>query len=256
MQLTISLAQMEVILGQPEANFAKARELAAEAKRRGSDVLVLPELWATGYDLKNAAKHASGTDEGLFARVADLARERGIYIVGSLLEARGGRCYNTAHVFSPSGELMGLYRKIHLFAPMGEDRYLAAGGDTPLFDLPWGRAALAICYDLRFPELFRKYVLAGGRIIFVPAEWPHLRLAHWRTLLAARAIENQVFVAACNRVGGEFCGHSAIYDPWGEAVVEAGEGEVLLTAGVDLSLVNELRRRFPVLADRRPELYL
>jgi len=114
MELTISLAQMDVALGQPEANFARARELAAEAKRRGSDVFVLPELWATGYDLENAAQHASSTDEGLFARTADLAREQGLYIVGSLLEARGGRCYNTAHIFSPSGELVGLYRKIHL----------------------------------------------------------------------------------------------------------------------------------------------
>ena len=255
MELTISLAQMDVALGQPEANFARARELAAEAKRRGSDVLVLPELWATGYDLENAAQHASSTDEGLFARTADLAREQGLYIVGSLLEARGSRCYNTAHIFSPSGELVGLYRKIHLFAPMEEDRYLSAGDDAPLFDLPWGRSALAICYDLRFPELFRRYTLAGARIVFMPAEWPRPRLAHWRTLLAARAIENQVFVIACNRVGGEFCGHSAIYDPWGEAVAEAGQAEILLTAGIDLDLVEEVRQRFPVLADRRPELY-
>ena len=255
MELIISLAQMDIVLGQPEANFARVRELAAEAKRRGSDILVLPELWATGYDLENAAKHASGTEEGLFAWTAALAREHGLYIVGSLLEARGGRCHNTAHIFSPSGELVGLYRKIHLFAPMGEDRYLSAGDDAPLFDLPWGRSALALCYDLRFPELFRRYTLAGARIVFVPAEWPHPRLAHWRTLLAARAIENQVFVVACNRVGGEFCGHSAVYDPWGEAVAEAGQAEALLTAGINLDLVEEVRRRFPVLAGRRPELY-
>jgi predicted amidohydrolase len=142
---------------------------------------------------------------------------------------------------------------------MEEEHYLAAGETTPTFDLPWGRCALAICYDLRFPELFRKYALAGASIIFVPAEWPQARLEHWRTLLRARAIENQLFVVACNRVGEskgtEFCGHSAIYDPWGEPVVEGDRNEVLLTADIDLRLVEEVRRRIPVFADRRVELY-
>ncbi|MCS7040082.1 MAG: carbon-nitrogen family hydrolase, partial [Caldilineales bacterium] len=119
---------------------------------------------------------------------------------------------------------------------------------------------LAICYDLRFPELFRLYALAGAQLILIPSEWPHPRLAHWRTLLRARAIENQCFVAAVNRVGSDrantFCGHSALIDPWGETVVEADDASVqLLTATVDFALVDDVRRRIPALADRRPECY-
>jgi omega-amidase len=259
MEWTISLAQMDIALGQPQVNLAKVQELTAEAKRRGSDMVLFPELWSTGYDLENAGQHATRLDEGLFVELAALARENAIHICGSLLALQDGRYYNTAALFSPAGERLGHYSKIHLFRLMEEDKYLAAGQATPVFDLPWGKSAIAICYDLRFPELFRRYALAGVSIIFLPAEWPYPRLEHWRTLLQARAIENQLFIAACNRVGeskGErFFGHSAIYDPWGKVVVEAGDGEVLLTASVDMALVEEVRQVIPVFADRRPELY-
>ena len=260
MKIIISLAQMDIVLGQPEANFAKAWELTIEAKRRDSDIVVLPELWSTGYDLGNAARHATGFNEGLFARIAQLAREEAIHITGSLLMSHDGRhSYNTAPLLSPTGQLLGHYSKIHLFRPMEEHQYLTPGREMPVFDLPWGKSALAICYDLRFPELFRKYALAGTMIVFVMAEWPYPRLDHWQTLLKARAIENQMFIAACNRVGESkderFCGHSAIYDPWGNIVVEAGDAEVLLTAQVDLGTVEKVRAQIPIFADRRAELY-
>jgi omega-amidase len=259
MELTISLAQMDIALGQPQVNLAKVQELTAEAKRRGSDVVLFPELWSTGYDLENAEQHATRLDEGLFAELTALARENAIYICGSLLSVQDGRYHNTAPLFSPAGKRLGHYSKTHLFRLMEEDRYLTAGQMAPVFDLPWGKSAIAICYDLRFPELFRRYALAGARIIFLPAEWPYPRLEHWRTLLQARAIENQMFIAACNRVGkskGEsFFGHSAIYDPWGRLVIEAGDSKALLTASVDTALVEEVRQTIPIFADRRPELY-
>ena len=259
MELTISLAQMDIALGQPQVNLAKVQELTAEAKRRGSDVVLFPELWSSGYDLENAEQHATSLNEGLFAELAALARENAIHICSSLLSVQGGRYHNTAPLFSPAGKRLGHYSKIHLFRLMEEDRYLTAGQVAPVFDLPWGKTAIAICYDLRFPELFRRYALAGARIIFLPAEWPYPRLEHWRTLLQARAIENQMFIAACNRVGeskGErFFGHSAICDPWGRLVIEAGDSEALLTACVDTALVEEVRQAIPVFADRRPELY-
>lgn len=259
MELIISLAQIDIALGQPQVNLTKVQKLMAEAGRRGSDVVLLPELWSTGYDLENAGQYATSLDEGLSAELAVLARENAIHICGSLLSVQDGHYYNTAPFFSPAGKRLGHYSKIHLFRLMDEDKHLAAGQATPVLDLPWGKSAIAICYDLRFPELFRRYALAGARIIFLPAEWPYPRLEHWRTLLQARAIENQLFIAACNRVGeskGErFCGHSAIYDPWGRVVVEASDDEVLLTASVDMALVEETRRAIPVFADRRPELY-
>ncbi len=259
-ELVISLGQMDVKLGRQDVNLAAVRRLAAEAARRGSDVLVLPELWATGYDLENAARYATGIEVGVFAETAALARKFNLHIIGSNLSALGeGRFGNTAVLHDPSGHVMGAYDKVHLFGLMAEDDYLTGGNGRALIETNWGKTGLAICYDLRFPELFRAYALDGAKIIFLPAEWPYPRLAHWRTLLRARAIENQLFIAACNRVGqtGEttFLGHSAIIGPWGETLIEADDAELLLTATIDLAKVDDVRAKMPVLADQKPAAY-
>ena len=262
--LTVTLVQMDCALAQPAHNFARAADFIAEAARRGSDLVVLPELWSTAYDLENAADHASplaqNADEpGAFGDFARLARENGVWLVGSLLESRGGRHYNTAAIYSPAGELQADYSKIHLVPMLDEHLYLARGEKRTLAETPWGKAGLAICYDLRFPELFRRYALDGARLMILPAEWPKVRQNHWRTLLRARAIENQCYVLACNRVGSsknvEFGGASAVIDPWGEALVEAGESEALLTVSFDPAFVEAVRQRIPIFADRREELY-
>jgi omega-amidase len=261
--LTISLGQMPVVVGDPEANLDAARRMAAEAAGRESDMLLLPELWGSGYDLARAERHATTLDQGLFAEMAKMAREHRMWVGGSLLGYEGepqGRPRNVFALFTPEGTLAAHYAKLHLFRLMDEDQWLAAGERTTLAEGPWGQAGLAICYDLRFPELFRRYTLAGARLILLPAEWPHPRLTHWQTLLRARAIENQCFVAACNRVGGDpngtrFFGHSMLLDPWGESIAEAGEEACLLTATLDLDLVDTVRRKIPVWEDRRPELY-
>lgn len=260
MKLTVSLAQMDVILGDPEANFARARQMTAEAARRGSDIVVLPELWSTGYDLERAGSYATRTDAGVFAQVAALARQHNVAVLGSCLSLLGeGRFGNTAVFFTAEGEALAQYTKIHLFRLMEEEQYLVAGDRLSLVETAWGKAGLTICYDLRFPELFRAYALAGARIVFVPSEWPHPRLAHWQTLLRARAVENQMVVVACNRVGSskgtDFFGHSCIIDPWGETVIEGGESELLLTAEIDTDKVEQVRARIPVFADRRPQIY-
>ena len=263
-ELTISLAQMDCRLGEPAANFEVAAAQVVEAARRGSDLVLLPELWSTAYALDRAAELAAPLargpeDGGWFGRFATLAQEHRIWLAGSLLEARAGGFYNCLAVYGPDGRLRGAYRKIHLFRLMAEEQYLAPGEAVATVDLPWGRAGLTICYDLRFPELFRRYALDQARIILVPAEWPHPRREHWRMLLRARAIENQCFIAACNRVGttgaNTFFGASAVIDPWGEALVEGGEAAMLLTVTVDLGLVDTVRQRIPVFADRRADLY-
>ena len=263
--LTITLVQMDCQLGQPAANFARAETLIADAAARGSDLVVLPELWSTAYDLEHAADHAASLahapgDAGWFGRLATLAQQHGIWLTGSLLEANpDGRFYNCMALYNPAGELAAVYRKIHLFRLMEEEVFLAPGQQPTLVDLPWGKTGLAICYDLRFPELFRGYALQGARLMLLPAEWPHPRRAHWRTLLRARAIENQCFVAACNRVGSSkgtaFFGASAVIDPWGETLGEADEGETLVTVTVDLAEADAVRQKIPVFADRRPDLY-
>lgn len=259
-KLTISLGQMDVRLGDPAGNLATVRKMTAEAARRGSDMVVFPELWSTGYDLDKAGEYATLTSEGIFADVADLAVEFGVDVVGSCLGLiRPGQYTNTLVYFDKNGHNLGEYSKIHLFRLMDEDKYLVGGEQTTLVETAWGKAGLTICYDLRFPELFRHYALGGAQLILVPAEWPYPRLMHWRTLLRTRAIENQLYIIACNRVGTTkdttFFGHSAIIDPWGETVVEGGNGELLLTATIDVAKVDEVRAKIPVFEDRRPELY-
>lgn len=265
--MTLTLVQMDCKLGDPAYNFARAEVFVAEAARRGSDLVLLPELWSTAYDLERAQELASplvqhvgeGDAGNWFGRLAGLAEAHGVWLAGSTLEARDGRFYNCMTIYGPDGRLHAVYRKLHLFRLMQEEAYLAQGVESVVAELPWGQAGLAICYDLRFPELFRTYALHGARIMLIPSEWPHPRRMHWRTLLRARAIENQCFVAACNRVGEtngtSFLGASAVIDPWGETVVEAGEAEALLTVRIDLGQVDAVRSRIPVFEDRRADLY-
>ncbi len=257
--MRVSIGQFDVKRGEPEANLATVEALAAEAAARHTDLLVLPELWGSGYDLEHAERYATGLDSGLFAEMARLAAAHRFFVYGSLLSNIHGRPTNTAALFDAEGHLVAEYSKLHLFRLMDEHRWLAPGPRPALAETPWGLFGLAICYDLRFPELFRRYALEGAHGFLIAAQWPHPRLAHWRTLLRARAIENQAFVIACNRVGETdgttFCGHSAIIDPWGNIVAEAGETPILLTADISLDEVARVRRTIPVFEDRRPDAY-
>jgi len=258
--LRLALAQMDIALGDKAANLARARARASRAAAQDVDLLIFPELWTTGYDLARASELAEPIPAGPTARqLTAWAQEFGLWLAGSMLEKTSAGVYNAAALFGPQGQVMGPYRKIHRFGPMAEDRWLDAGCTPGLFDLPWGTTGVAICYDLRFPELFRRYALAGARLILLPSQWPHPRLHHWRTLVQARAIENQCFVAAVNRVGHDrdsaFCGHSLLVGPWGEIILEAAESPELLIATIDLAEVTAARQRIPVLADRRPECY-
>ena len=257
--VTIALAQIDLALGQPDQNLETARAKIAEAKTRGAQVVVLPELWSTAYDLERATAHASALDTGMFAAVADAARENQIAVVGSLMEMLDGKVYNTATFIDARGNRVGMYRKLHLVPMLDEDKFLAGGDDAPVFDAEFGKFALAVCYDLRFPELWRHYALGGARVAFLPAEWPIQRIAHWRALLPARAIENQIFMVGCNRVGTSkdqtFGGHSMIVNPWGEILVEGDDRAALLVAQIDLDMVDDVRQRVPVFRDRRQDVY-
>lgn len=263
MKLKISLAQMAVIPGEPAANEAAARRLAAQAAAEGADLLLLPELWSSGYDLARAGEYAAPLGKGPFAVMADLARTHQLYVGGTALEANpAGRPFNSAVLYTPQGALAATYHKVHLWGPLGEPEHMTAGRALPVFELPWGRVALAVCYDLRFPELWRSYADGGAILVLIPAAWPSRRIEHWRLLLRARAVENQFFVAGCNRAGGgadagqdPFGGYSALSDPWGHVLAEGGPEPELLFAGLDLDEVARARRLVPFLEDRRPEVY-
>lgn len=251
-KVKIGLVQFEIALGQPEENIRRLRSHLREADL-GMGLALLPELWSTGYDLERAAELASEKDHGIFHEMSLIAREFGLFLCGSVLESERGRYFNTQTLFAPSGAMISSYRKIHLFGLMDEPKFLAPGTRPVTVEMPWGKIGLSICYDLRFPDLFRTYALAGCQLILMSAEWPHPRSAHWRTLLMARAIENQSFVAACNTVGpgngNVFCGHSMIVNPWGEVLVEADESEAVFCAELALNDADEIRRRYPFLAD-------
>jgi len=260
MMLTIALAQMDIRSGQEEINLAQARAFAAQAREAGADLLLLPELWLHGYDLERAEQWAAPLGEGGFAQMAALAREFGLYLAGTLLERHEGGISNTAVLYAPDGALVGYYRKVHLFRLMQEHLYLAPGDRVVLFPTPWGPVGIPICYDLRFPELLRAMALAGAAIFLVPAQWPVTRLDAWVTLVRTRAIENELFVAACNRVGVEgdtvFPGRSFIVDPLGCLLAEGDDREQLLVAEIDLHHVQTARRYLPVYEDRRPDVYV
>jgi predicted amidohydrolase len=257
--LAVALAQMDVSIGQPEANLARARNFAAQAHEAGADMLLLPELWLYGYDLERAEERAAPLGEGGFAHMAALAREFSLYLAGSTVERHAEGVSNTNAFYAPDGKLLGSYRKVHLFRMMQEPRYLIPGEHATLCPTPWGPVGLAICYDMRFPELLRALALAGAVLVLVPAQWPTPRIEAWLILARARAIENELFVAACNRVGSDsetdFSGHSCVVDPWGRALVEGDDQERLLVAQVDLREVRKARRYLTVYEDRRPEAY-
>ena len=258
--LTIALGQMDVLRGRGPENLARAREFAVQARAAEADLLILPELWHHGYDLERAHEWAVPLGEGGFAEMAGLARDFGIHLAGSVLERHSGGISNTAALYGPDGELLGSYRKMHLFRLMEEHRYLVPGEHATLCPTPWGPTGLAICYDLRFPELFRTLALAGAKLFVIPAQWPVKRLEAWILLARARATENELIVAACNRVGEDedvtFPGGSVVVDPWGTVLVRGDDEEQLLVAQVDLREIEKARRYLTVYQDRRPAAYV
>jgi omega-amidase len=259
-KLSVSLAQMQVIPGDNARNIATAQRLVAEAARRKSSLIVFPELFTTGYVLSKAKDFASELNKGDFAELSSLATKGNIAITGSVLEKRGLEVANSMPFFAPNGRMLGAYRKMHLFKLFQEDEFLAPGQSPLVLDLPWGTTGLAICYDLRFPEMFRRYSIKDkATLMIIPAEWPLLRIEHWRALLIARAIENQCYVIGCNAAGESgdqvFGGHSMIVDPWGKIVVEAGESPQLISAEIELDTVAEVRGKISALEDLRKDVY-
>ena len=239
--MRLSVIQMDMRLGESAYNFAHAEALLRRAAAEGTDTALLPETWNTGFF------------------PADHLPERSDRGGEAVSDRRGGRVYNTAYVFDRQGARLAAYDKTHLFTPMGEHEHYAAGDHLTTFSLDGHKCGLLICYDLRFPELFRTLALQGVELLLLPAQWPAARRYHWETLTAARAIENQFFLAACNSCGtaGEtvFGGASRILGPRGELLAAAGVGEEIVTAALDFSVLAEVRNSINVFHDRRPELY-
>lgn len=258
--MKISVIQMNIGHGKPENNRKNAIRLIAEAAAGKPDVILLPEMWTTGYDLDNI-EHICDIDAvPTLPLLKELAARHKVNLVcGSFANKENGKLYNTAFVIDREGNTVGKYSKVHLFKLMGEHNCFASGRECCTFELDGVKCGLIICYDLRFPELVRKLALAGIKVLFVPAEWPAARMEHWVTLLRARAIENQIFVAAANRAGSEeveeFAGGSMLIDPWGNIVAHAEGGEQILDGALDLGIIDRIKSKIDILGDRMPEVY-
>jgi predicted amidohydrolase len=222
------------------------------------DLAVLPELWHVGaFDLDAARENAEPMDGLVITRMRAAAAKAGIWLhTGSFAELAAGLRYNTSVVLDPSGDILATYRKQHLFGwEDGEPSVMTAGDTLVVLPTPLGATGLATCYDLRFPELYRRLVESGTETFLMASGWPMPRIEHWSVLLRARAIENQAWVVACNTAGTHhgvvMGGRSAVIDPRGTVVAEAGDDEEILYADIDPAAVREWRLAFPVLADRR-----
>ncbi len=259
MNLTVSAVQMDTSLGDLESNILRAEQYIRKASQAGATMIVIPELFNTGYRLDERYSEFAETIPGpTVERLTSLAKSEDIYITGSITEkdVDSGQIFDTAFLVSPKG-LDGRYRKIHLWGR--EPEFFSKGNDFPVFDTPWGQVGLMICYDVGFPEASRSLVLAGADIILIPSAFGMPRLYAWELATRARALENGCYLVAANRIGSEkdsiFCGHSRIVDPQGSILVDAGLQEGILLATIDLSEIDAQRKRIPYLRDRMPATY-
>lgn len=257
MTIKAAAIQFTVKQGDVDANLAYVRAALARVAGMGANLAVLPEMWSSGFDYRNMNQLAQRS-AGIVAELLEISRELKLVIVGSMPEPNGDKVFNTIYV-TDNGRLAGVYRKMHLFSLLGEDRAFSGGDRWLLAETSIGKLGLIICYDLRFPELTRRLALEGAQIICVPAQWPKPRQEHWRTLLRARAIENQLFVVGCNACGMigklDFFGMSMIIGPKGDVLAEAEEAECDLTAELDMQSMTDWRAQIPCFNDRRPEGY-
>ena len=262
--MNIKILQFKVAYGDVDANIDKVKGLFGKEDLIGTDIVVLPEMWTTGYDLENVDRLACHSLEPAKSVISELAVKYNVNIVaGSVANVIDdtGDVYNTAFVIDRSGGLVCQYSKIHLVPMLDEPEYLAGGTDkVETFELEDETFGLVICYDLRFPELFRDLTMKGATTIFVVAEWPLARKQHWETLLKARAIENQGYIIASNAYGETadqtFAGRSMIIGPFGDVENEADDrSEAVVTGTTDGSEVDRIRKEVPIFDSRKREMY-
>jgi omega-amidase len=255
--LKIVALQFDILWEQKARNFQAVEALLARAQPGPDSLVVLPEMFATGFSMNTGAiAETNGGQTEQF--LAALAIKHKVFVAGgAAVQAADGGVRNKALVFSPAGKLLAYYAKMRPFSPGGEAEHYVAGERTTVFRWATCTVAPLICYDLRFPELFRLTAAAHRPELFlVMANWPAKRISHWVRLLQARAIENQAYVAGVNRIGAdpfyEYSGRSLIIDPQGEIIADAGETQTWIEATPDFDGLQKYRQGLPFLADMRP----
>ena len=266
--LTVAQVQMRVTRDRAE-NIAAACRLIRRAAEQGAEFVMPPEMFCCPYE--NGAFRPYGEEQGGPAQraLSALAAELGIWIVGgSIPELEGNRVYNTSFVYDSAGRQVARHRKMHLFdisveggQTFRESDTLSPGGEITVFDTPWGKMGLCICFDLRFEELARLMALRGARVIFVPAAFNMTTgPAHWELLFRQRAVDNQLFTVGTSPARSESetyvaWGHSIVCDPWGSVLHQCGAEEEISITSLDLHRVESVRRQLPILRARREDIY-
>ncbi|GAY76745.1 carbon-nitrogen family hydrolase [Sporolactobacillus inulinus] len=256
----MKIASLQVQINDSETAADRMKKVDAQLEHlHGYDFILLPEIWMTGYNTFNRYMEEAEPLDGAFAaHYAKKAKTLHAYLfAGSFVEKSGSQYYNTSLLFNREGERIAAYRKIHLFTYGSEEGELLTRGTDPVtVETEFGKVGLATCYDLRFPEQFRKALDRGAKMFLVTSAWPLARLEHWKLFNAARAVENQCYLVSCNCVGNNqgviLGGHSRVVDPWGNVLATGDETESIVTAAFDLSMVDQIREDFPQLKHRVP----
>lgn len=259
--MKVLVVQNNAILNNKTANFDNVEKLLEPYLQMDTDLILMPEVWAVGWDCSTFKKEAEPTENSpTIEFLRHLAQKHKSLIIGGsyIRTTDSGEYKNTCPVITKEGKLLVQYDKMHLFSHPGseEQKYLSAGEELVILDLGYTKIGLTVCYDIRFPEIFRQYSQNGVEIYINTAAWGKNKLMHWETMQKARAIENQCYVLAADQTGKikgeEFnLGHSMVIDPWGDVESELGEEEACICADLDLEKLRKLRNEFPLLADRR-----
>lgn len=245
--------QLDLVWHDRVTNHTKARRMLEQHRPKPGDLVVLPEAFPVGFSMQidEIADRDGATD----AFIGELSREFGVWGIAGNMIKPDDRGRNVALVANPSGEIVGRYAKCHAFTPAGEHAKYATGDDVLIVDIDGVKVSPMICYDLRFPELFRVAVRRGAEVLVVIANWPTARVHHWTSLLVARAIENQAVVIGCNRCGADphvpYPGRSLVIDPRGQILADAGDAEGVISTPIDVSALRAYREQFPALRDMR-----
>lgn len=261
--MKIAAAQISCALGDVEANLRKIRDFSARAREGGAELVVFPEVADTGYSMRLIAACATPWTEGAVPGLQKTAKDLSIAIICGVSEREGDAIYNSQVFVDANGDIVGSYRKTHLFAgtPIGEDECFVPGKELKSFPFGGLRLGLSVCYDLRFPEVFRTLAIEQQANVFIlSSAWPFPRIEHFRTLVTARAIENQSYMISSNRVGTDegvtCCGSSAIIDPYGVTLASAStDGEEVILAEVSEEVITSVRNKMAVFVQRRPDVY-
>ncbi len=247
--------QFDIQWENREANFATVRRLLSQVEIEDGALIVLPEMFSSGFSM-NVDRVAESVPSETESFLQEVAREYNAWTLGGLVfSSEDGKGSNELSVFDPKGQLVGHYQKNHCFSYTGEDENYESGDDILIFDWQGILVCPSICYDLRFPELYRRGTKAEAELFLVIANWPEARIDHWTTLLRARAIENQGYTLGVNRVGSDpkwnYPGQSVLFDPHGAEIINAGAEERAFTAEIHREVVTEWRESFQAIKDMK-----